>query len=73
MGSAIMAKTLRSTIEIYKVLGGTKRVAEIAGTSYNCASNWKSYGQFPPRYFLVIRKALVRRGYDAPPKLWNML
>lgn len=63
---------LSTASEIFDHLGGTKNVAVIAGVSYTCAHNWKSFNRFPPRTYLRLTTALRKRGAKAPPSLWGM-
>lgn len=68
-----MTISLQSINDIYDALGGIAHVAAIAGASYNASANWKSFGRFPTRYYLVITQALSDRGYSAGPEFWNMI
>jgi hypothetical protein len=41
--------------------------------AYKATANWKSFGQFPARTFVVMTQALQRRGKHAPAALWGMV
>lgn len=61
---------------VYQVLDGVPGVAKLVGYPYGRVWNWqdKTHGslRFPADTYLVIQKALAKRGYTAPAKLWGM-
>ena len=65
-------KALSTAEEIFHVLGGIGSVAELTGSKYTAAWNWRRTGSFPPRTFVLMRQELERRGYSAPAELWRM-
>jgi hypothetical protein len=65
-------RELKTAAEVFEALGGIAGVAKIAGTSYNAASNWKSFNRFPARTFLLIQSELDALGLRADPALWGM-
>jgi hypothetical protein len=65
-------RELQTVAEVFEALGGIAEVARIAGTSYNAASNWKSFNRFPPKTFLLLQTELDAMGLRADPDLWGM-
>lgn len=65
-------RILRNTSDVFEALGGTAEVAEIAGATYSAAHNWKAFGRFPPRKYVVLQRELARMGLAAPDSLWGM-
>lgn len=65
-------RELTTTTEVVKELGGIAAVAELTGSQYKAAANWKSFDRFPAKHFLVMTRELKRRGKSAPPSLWGM-
>jgi hypothetical protein len=50
-------------------LGGTNKVAEMAGVVPAAVSNWRKRGKFPAHTYVQISKAL---DMPAPAYLWGM-
>lgn len=67
-----MNRHLSSTGAVIEALGGLQAVADLTGRGYSAAHNWKATGQFPANTYLLLRKALAAKGFDAPDTLWNM-
>jgi len=60
--------------DVIKALDGGANVAKLTGRSLNHLGNWRNdTGRFPANTYLVMRKALAEKGYEAPPALWGML
>ena len=57
---------------VIDALGGGRAVAELAGTSHQTVCNWRSFGKFPARTYLLFKHALAARELTAPPSLWGM-
>ena len=53
---------------------GPPKIARLTGVSAQAVCNWKSAGKklFPSAHFLVMRDALHKKGFDAPPELWRI-
>jgi hypothetical protein len=65
---------LESVREVIDALGGLAAVAKLTGVDPGTASAWQTrLGYFPPKTFLVVRKALAKRGLSAPASLWKMV
>lgn len=65
---------LTKTGEVMDALGGTKKVAKLTQCkNISQASNWRSFATFPSYTYVVMIKALRRRGKTASPSLWGML
>jgi hypothetical protein len=65
-------KNLRTADEVVHVLG-LDRVCEL--TEANPKQAWHWYGRagvFPARTYVVLKRALKRRGCRAPDYLWSM-
>jgi ABC-type hemin transport system substrate-binding protein len=64
---------LQSAADVIARLGGTRAVADrcaIAQATVNC---WIQREGIPPAYFLMMEKALNRRGYKSDPtKVYGM-
>ncbi len=68
-----MGKSLATTTEVIKALGGNKAVEELVGARYpQQVSNWRSAGTFPPHVYFVMTEALKAKGLYAPAALWRM-
>lgn len=68
-----MSTELTTAREVFKALDGYPGMAELVGANYKQAFNWISTGQFPSRFFVVMSRALEKRGYTAPSSLWGMI
>lgn len=64
---------LLTTSAVIDELGGIASVAALTGRTYNAASNWRSFDNFPPDTFVVLRAELEKRGKTAPISLWRMV
>lgn len=65
-------KRLRTVEQVANALGGLEGVCELTGANLKQAWHWLGRaGQFPANYHECMRRALRRRGYDAPARLWN--
>jgi hypothetical protein len=65
-------KTLETTAEVVRELGGYLAVAEITGSKPSAASNWPRFKTFPSNTYLAITSALEAKGLSAPASLWAM-
>jgi hypothetical protein len=64
---------LRSVDDVVRVLGADY-VRELTGANPKQLWNWTGrFRQFPARTYVVLNRALQRRGYQAPARLWNMI
>ena len=63
---------LTTAQEVIERLGGIKGVAEMTNSKYQRVWNWKSFGRFPARTYILMTNELRRRGYTAPTELWSM-
>ncbi len=66
-------RALRSTAEVIDALGGFDAVAELTGSKYSAVHNWKAFGAFPAKTFVIMTSELESRGLEAPASLWGML
>lgn len=66
-----MGKQIKRADEVIEILGGTKEVALLFSVGRNTVSQWKSRG-LPRETYVVMQKALARKGFCAPAALWNM-
>jgi hypothetical protein len=78
--SAREAKLLRlsSTRDIVDVLGGAAAVRNMIAVegkpvAVKAVYHWISIGMFPARAMDIMKKALKKRGYTAPARLWNQI
>jgi hypothetical protein len=65
-------KNLRTAAKVVEALG-LELVCDL--TRANAKQAWHWYGRagtFPPRTYVVLTRALRRRGYRAPDSLWKM-
>lgn len=66
-------KKLTTAAEIVEVLGGPEAVAKLTNATLEAVWNWHGYfEQFPANTYVLMTRALERRGYKAPPHLWKM-
>jgi len=66
-------KNLRTALEVVEAIG-LDRVCEL--TEANPKQAWHWYGRagmFPANTYVVLMRALRRRGCRAPDSLWNMV
>jgi hypothetical protein len=63
---------LTSTGAVIDALGGTVQTAWLVGLKPPAVSNWRHGASFPARTFLLMTEALAKRGFSAPPRLWDM-
>jgi len=59
--------------EVLEELGGTQGAAQLTGLHPNAVKNWRTYGHFPAKTYLVMIEELARRRKSAPRSLWGML
>lgn len=64
---------LTTTAAVMDALGGIDKVAELTGSGYKAAANWKAFPKFPSRTFVVMTAELERLGLRAPVSLWGMV
>lgn len=65
-------KRLRTAEQVIDRLGGLNRIADMTATDLKSAYNWPRFGVFPSSTYVVMIRALNRRGYTAPASLWRM-
>jgi hypothetical protein len=65
-------KKLRTANQVIDRLGGLNRVADMTATDLKSAYNWPRFGAFPSSTYVLMMRALNRRGYTAPASLWRM-
>jgi hypothetical protein len=66
-------RNLKTAKEVVERLGGLPRVAKLAETDIPTAKNWPGRAKsFPASTYVVMQRALRRRGARAPARLWNM-
>lgn len=64
---------LKTTQQVVTALGGLPAVCELTDANIKQAWNWVGRaGTFPARKYVVMHRALKRRGATAPARLWNM-
>jgi hypothetical protein len=66
-------RRISSAREAVDVLGGHSAVCDLTGATLKAAYHWTNAGMFPARAYDVMKKALKRRGYHEPPRLWNQI
>lgn len=65
-------KYLRTPDQVVEAIG-LETVCELTGANAKQAWNWYGRaGMFPANTYVVLTRALRRRGYTAPANLWNM-
>ena len=62
---------VRTAKQVFKYLGGISGVQELTGAKRTSVFNWRTWGFFPSRYYLVMITALRAKGYDAEHALWQ--
>jgi UDP-N-acetyl-D-mannosaminuronic acid transferase (WecB/TagA/CpsF family) len=66
-------KRLRTKQQVVAVLGGLDGVCQITEANLKQAWHWIGRAeQFPANTYVAMQRALNRRGYEAPARLWNM-
>jgi hypothetical protein len=65
-------KRLRTAQQVIDRLGGLNEIARMTATDLKSAYNWPRFGQFPSSTYVVMIRALHRRGFTAPAPLWGM-
>jgi hypothetical protein len=67
-------RKLKTAKQVVRELGGLPRVCEITEANPKQAMNWPGRAKaFPARTYVVMQRALKRRGATAPARLWNMV
>jgi hypothetical protein len=67
-----MATWLGSVEEVFRALGDDV-VKDVTEANDKQIWNWKGrFGRFPAWTYVALQRALNRRGYEAPARLWNM-
>ena len=67
-----MTRTLQTVDDVIDALGGTVKTSALAGVSPSQVSGWRSAKRIGAKTFLVLKKELAARGFDAPPTLWGI-
>jgi hypothetical protein len=65
-------KRLRTADQVIDRLGGLDQIAALTATDLKSAYNWPRFGTFPSCTYVVMMRALNRRGFTAPASLWRM-
>lgn len=66
-------RNLRTAQEVVDTLGGLSAVCELTDANIKQAWNWVGRAEmFPASTYVVMQRALRRRGARAPAWLWNM-
>lgn len=65
-------KPLQTTTDVIEALGGDDIVRALTNCSPQTLWNWKNYGQFPAKKFVVMTAALAMKGRVASASLWGM-
>jgi hypothetical protein len=66
-------RNLKTAQEVVDVLGGLPAVCELTDANSKQAWNWIGRANaFPACTYVVMQRALKRRGATAPAWLWNM-
>jgi hypothetical protein len=66
-------KRLRTVDQVVDALGGLSAVCELTDANLKQAWHWVGRaGQFPANTYVAMTRALNRRGYEAPARLWSM-
>lgn len=63
---------LETAAEVMDALGGNAAVADLTGSRATAVSNWRSFGKFPAKFYVLMTDELRRRGLRAPALLWGM-
>jgi hypothetical protein len=66
-------RRLSSAREVVVVLGGVPAVCELTRSNLKAVYHWNNVDCFPARLYDLMKKALKRRGYTAPARLWNQI
>ena len=69
----VAVMTLKSTKEVISALGGIEAVAKLTDSQYSAVGNWSAFDQFPAKTYVILKKALIRKGHAAPDSLWHMI
>jgi hypothetical protein len=65
-------KPLQTTVDVIEALGGDDAIKAMTDCSPQTLWNWKNYGQFPSKTFVMMTAALAMKGKVAPARLWGM-
>jgi hypothetical protein len=57
---------------VFDALGGYNAVGCLVGGVRHRPLMWRERGNLPPRSYVVLTRALKRRGHTAAPALWGM-
>jgi hypothetical protein len=64
---------LKTAQEVVDALGGLSAVRKLTGANVKQAWNWIGRAEsFPASTYVIMIRALKRRGMTAPAWLWNM-
>lgn len=67
-------RRLSTAREVVDALGGVAAMRELTGALPKAVYYWTGQaGTFPSRTYVIMQRALKRRGYAAPAHLWSML
>lgn len=65
-------KRLRTAEQVVKALGGLDEVMKLTRANFKQAWHWTGRADaFPAVFHECMTKALQRKGYNAPARLWN--
>jgi hypothetical protein len=67
-----MARHVNKTDEAIKALGGVGKVAALTGVTEEAVYNWINRG-FPTDTYLILTRALNKRGYSVSDALWPFM
>lgn len=64
---------LRTAAQVVAALGGTAAVCKLTGATRKAVWHWVGAAEkFPANQYVVMQRALKRRGASAPDWLWSM-
>jgi hypothetical protein len=63
---------LQTAGDVLDALGGNAAVEELTGCKPSRVCNWRSFGKFPPKFYLLMTAALAKKKKRAPASLWGM-
>jgi hypothetical protein len=72
-GPKLALKPCRSLEDVFAALDGDNGVMALTKSRQNNVFNWRNaQRKFPAKFYLIMTRALAKRGYTAPPSLWGI-
>ena len=72
-GPKLALKPCQSLEDVFAALDGDNGVMALTKSRQNNVFNWRNaQRKFPAKFYLIMTRALAKKGYTAPPSLWGI-